>query len=49
MCIVANKGYYYTPHFVQKLDGETEEDTLLNKFRRKHEVLTHISDMHMKR
>jgi penicillin-binding protein 2 len=44
MCIVANKGYYYTPHFVGKIDGETKEDTLLNKFRRKHEVLTHIPD-----
>ena len=27
MCIIANKGYYYTPHFVDKIDGETEEDT----------------------
>ena len=45
MCIIANKGYYYTPHFVEKIDGETEDDTaLLNKFRKKHEVLTHISD-----
>jgi penicillin-binding protein 2 len=45
ICIVANKGYYYTPHFVQKVDSETEEDTaLLNKYRFKHEVLAHISD-----
>jgi penicillin-binding protein 2 len=44
MCIVANKGFYYTPHFVQKIDGETEDDTILNKFRKKHEVLTRISD-----
>lgn len=45
MCIIANKGYYYTPHFVEKIDGETEEDTaLLNKYRTKHEVLTNISD-----
>jgi penicillin-binding protein 2 len=44
MCIVANKGYYYTPHFVEKIDGETEEDTILHKFRKKHEVLTRISD-----
>ncbi len=44
ICIVANKGYYYTPHFVEKIDGETKEDTLLNMYRRKHEVLTHISD-----
>ncbi len=44
ICIVANKGYYYTPHFVEKIDSETQEDTLLNRFRQKHEVLTHISD-----
>lgn len=44
MCIVANKGYYYIPHFVDKIDGETAEDTLLNMYRRKHEVLTHIAD-----
>lgn len=44
MCIVANKGYYYTPHFVEKIDGETDEDTILKKFRKKHEVLTRISD-----
>jgi penicillin-binding protein 2 len=44
ICIVANKGYYYTPHFVEKIDGETNEDTLLNRYRQKHEVLTHISD-----
>jgi penicillin-binding protein 2 len=42
--IVANKGYYYTPHFVEKYDGETKEDTTLNMYRRKHEVLTHISN-----
>jgi penicillin-binding protein 2 len=44
MCIVANKGYYYTPHFVKNIDSETKEDTLLNAYRRKHEVLTHIPD-----
>ncbi len=44
MCIVANKGSYYTPHFVEKVEGENSEDTLLNRFRRKHEVITHITD-----
>ncbi|HVZ55723.1 MAG TPA: penicillin-binding protein 2 [Chitinophagaceae bacterium] len=45
ICIVANKGYYYVPHFVERIDGETDQDTVLvGKFRRKHEVLTHISD-----
>lgn len=44
MCIVANKGYYYTPHFVKDLENETADDTLLKPYRVKHEVLTHISD-----
>lgn len=44
MCIIANKGFYYTPHFVDKIDNETQEDTLLSKFRVKHEVLTQIPD-----
>jgi len=45
ICIVANKGYYYLPHFVKSIDDEGEEDTsLVNKFRKKHSVLTHISD-----
>ncbi len=44
ICIVANKGYFYTPHFVEKVDGETPEDSLLKRFKIKHEVLTNISD-----
>jgi penicillin-binding protein 2 len=44
MCIIANKGYYYTPHFVRKIEDETPEDTIMRPFRTKHEVLTHISD-----
>ena len=44
MCIIANKGYYFTPHFIKSIDGETPGDTLLKKFRVKHEVLTKISD-----
>jgi penicillin-binding protein 2 len=44
-CIIANKGYYYTPHFVEKIEDETEEDTaLMSKFRVRHNVLTQISD-----
>lgn len=43
--ILANKGYYYTPHFIKSIDEETPADTaLLNKYRVKHEVLTHIPD-----
>jgi penicillin-binding protein 2 len=44
MCIVANKGYFYIPHFVENVDGEAADDTLLRRFKIKHEVLTHISD-----
>ena len=44
MCIIANKGYYFTPHFVEKIDNETAADTILQAFRTKHEPLTQISD-----
>jgi penicillin-binding protein 2 len=44
MCIVANKGHFYVPHFVNKVDNETAEDTILNKFRQRHDVLADISD-----
>jgi penicillin-binding protein 2 len=44
MCIIANKGYYYVPHFIKSIDNETKSDTLLNKFRQRHNVLTAISD-----
>lgn len=44
MCIIANKGYYYIPHFVKSIDNETKQDTILNKFRKRHDVLTGISD-----
>jgi penicillin-binding protein 2 len=44
MCIIANKGYYYTPHFVKSIENETKEDTILGPFRKRHDVLTHISD-----
>jgi penicillin-binding protein 2 len=44
ICIVANKGYFYTPHFIEKIEGETSEDTILHQYRVKHEVLSHISD-----
>jgi penicillin-binding protein 2 len=44
ICIVANKGYYYPPHFVKSIENENENDTLLKKFRIKHEVLTKIPD-----
>lgn len=43
MCIIANKGYYYTPHFVKSIEAQTEEDTVLNAFQKKHQV-TNIPD-----
>ena len=43
-CIVANKGFYYTPHFMKSVEGTSEADTLLDRFRQKHEALTHIPE-----
>jgi penicillin-binding protein 2 len=43
-CIVANKGYFYTPHFVKSIEGAAEDDTLLSRFHIKHEPVSHISD-----
>ncbi len=45
MCIIANKGYFFTPHLVNSIDDPMPEDTTyLNPYKRKHEVLTHIPD-----
>jgi len=43
MAFIANKGYYYTPHFVKSIENEDDSDTLLNKFKIRHEV-TKIPD-----
>jgi penicillin-binding protein 2 len=44
MSIIGNKGFYYTPHFVDSIQGETLADTaFLAKYRVKHTV-TQISD-----
>jgi penicillin-binding protein 2 len=44
MCGIANKGYYFTPHVVDSIENETEEDTVYTaRFRRKHSV-TNIPD-----
>lgn len=43
MCIIANKGYYYIPHFVDSIQGETKKDTLLAKYRKKI-IPLHIPD-----
>lgn len=43
MCFIANKGYYYVPHFVDSIENETIDDTTyLGKYRVKHKV-TNIS------
>jgi penicillin-binding protein 2 len=44
MCIVANKGFYYTPHFVRDIEGSPEDDTLLSRFHVKHQAVSHITD-----
>jgi penicillin-binding protein 2 len=41
MCLIANRGYYYTPHFVQKIDNDDTD--LLKKYKEKH-VVAHIAD-----
>ncbi|SDE05651.1 penicillin-binding protein 2 [Niabella drilacis] len=43
-CIIANRGYYYIPHFVDSIEGETPADAqALHKYRQRQETLTHIS------
>lgn len=45
MAVICNRGYYYAPHLVQKIEGEMEQDSaFVNPYRRKHEVLTGIPD-----
>jgi penicillin-binding protein 2 len=44
MCIIANKGYFYTPHFVKNIDRETETDSIMRPYRVRHNVLTSIPD-----
>jgi penicillin-binding protein 2 len=42
MCIIANRGFYYTPHFVRSIDSNTK-DPLLRPYLEKH-VVTRIPD-----
>ncbi len=44
MCVVANKGYYYTPHFVKNIEGGAEDDSTLSRFHEKHLAVSHISN-----
>ena len=44
MCIIANNGYYYTPHFVDSIESEAADDKeFMKAYRTKHEVV-HIAD-----
>jgi penicillin-binding protein 2 len=39
MALIANDGYYYTPHFVDSLEEESEQDAaLMENFRKKQQV-----------
>jgi penicillin-binding protein 2 len=42
MCIIANKGYYYTPHFVKSI-GNDAKHSVLKPYLKKH-VVSHIPD-----
>ncbi|MBA3828768.1 MAG: penicillin-binding protein 2 [Taibaiella sp.] len=42
MCIIANKGFYYTPHFVKSIDSNSK-DPALKDYLVKHKV-TNITD-----
>lgn len=44
MSVIANRGFYYVPHFVKTIDGDTGDDTLLNRYKIKHNIPVHISD-----
>lgn len=41
MCIIANHGSYYVPHFVSSIDNDNTH--LLDKYKEKH-VVAHVSD-----
>jgi penicillin-binding protein 2 len=44
MCIIANRGHYFPPHFVDSIENESEVETkMLAKYRNKH-VVTRIAD-----
>ena len=46
MSIIANRGYYYTPHFVKSIDNALPSDTILNPFKVRHEVTNIPSDIY---
>ncbi|MGN6164918.1 MAG: penicillin-binding protein 2, partial [Flavisolibacter sp.] len=44
MSIIANKGYFYTPHFVKNIEDESNDDSLLTKYKVRHNIPVHISN-----
>jgi len=46
MCIIANKGFYYTPHIVRSIDGQTAADTILNRYKVRHNVTNIPGDIY---
>lgn len=42
MCLIANKGYYYIPHFVKSIGGNAKHE-MLEKYNQRNDVLTHVS------
>lgn len=42
MCLIANRGYFYIPHFVKNIGG-SNKDPILKPYLEKHQV-THIND-----
>ncbi len=42
MCIIANRGSYFIPHFVESIDND--KSARLQKYKERHDVATHISD-----
>jgi penicillin-binding protein 2 len=44
MATLANKGWYYTPHLVDSIEGSTAEDTTLARFKVKHYTDKRIPD-----
>ncbi|RYD50870.1 MAG: penicillin-binding protein 2 [Sphingobacteriales bacterium] len=43
MCIIANHGFYYTPHFVKSVGGNPR-DSVLAPFLKRHDIARNISD-----
>jgi len=42
MCMIANRGYYYIPHFVKSIGGDKDHE-MLKKYNQRIDALTHVS------